>query len=223
MKKISVVIPVLNEDGVIGSLLSQLTRNDSFLEIIVVDGGSTDATGDKVREFHGVKWLQAEAGRAKQMNYGAAMATGDILWFLHADSNVPENSAALVTQAMAHSPVGGSFFLKLDQEHLWLDVFSKLSRLNMSIFTYGDQGIFVRRDTFKELNGFKEIPIMEDLDLVRRIKKKGSFTKLPHAVSTSARRFMKNGVVRQELKNVLLVLGYYAGISPYYLARYYRS
>ena len=223
MKKISVIIPVLNERRVIGDLLLELTRNGSFFEVITVDGGSTDATGEIVSGFHNVRWLETTAGRARQMNHGAMAATGDILWFLHADSRIPADSAALIREALGDKNIAGSFFLRFDREHFWLDLFSKISRLNMSVFTYGDQGIFIKRDAFESLEGFREIPIMEDLDFVRRIKRKGSFTKLPHAVRTSARRFMKNGIVRQEVKNIILVLGYYLGVPPRFLAKYYRS
>ena len=223
MKKISVIIPVLNEETTIGGLLDCLAAERTDLEIIVVDGGSTDNTEKLIRSYVNVVFLEAEKGRACQMNAGASVASGEILWFLHADSLIHARSLDLIRKEMSNGMGGGSFYLQFDKRNILYSFFSTMSRINLSIFTYGDQGIFISKTLFFQLNGFKIIPIMEDIDLVRRIKRRSRFKKLGVPVVTSARRFEKNGVVRQELKNVVLVLFYLMGVSPNSLARFYRD
>ena len=219
-KKISVIIPVLNEEETITWLLQDLALQEVDHEIIVVDGGSTDQTLTVLQRFD-VRVIRSEQGRANQMNVGASMAGGDILWFLHADSRVYKNSMEKIIETCEKGHQAGTFYLKFDKKGFWYSFYSKMSQINWSIFTYGDQGIFMTKELFISLKGYRSIPIMEDLDLVLRIKRKSKMEKLNLPVITSARRFEKNGVVWQELKNVVLVLLYLIGISPFFLKRYY--
>ncbi|MEM9340537.1 MAG: TIGR04283 family arsenosugar biosynthesis glycosyltransferase [Bacteroidota bacterium] len=219
-KFISVVIPTLNEELTIGHLLNDL-KNANELEIIVVDGGSDDRTVEVVNSYAGVQLLNSQPGRAVQLNMGATEAKGEFLWFLHADSRFEGGILNDLLIQIKKSKCSGSCFLKFDKSGFWYTLYSKFSKINWSIFTYGDQGIFVKRSLFLELGCYRQIPIMEDIDLVRRIRKRCHFQKLDLPVVTSARRFERNGVVRQELKNIALVFLYLLGISPYFLKRFY--
>ncbi len=222
MRKISVIIPALNEEKILDSLLKQLCSSSAYIEVIVVDGGSKDGTRDIVKNYPKVNLITSDKGRAIQMNKGAKFATGEILWFLHADSIVITQAGQLIDEELENHTVAGSFYLKFNKNNFWLNLYSWMSRANCTIFTYGDQGIFLHKHVFDALGGFKDIPIMEDLDLVRRLKRIGYFSKLPYPVVTSARRFERNGMVYQEIKNLFLVMGYYLGLSPNFLARFYK-
>ena len=222
MRKISVIIPALNEEKMLDSLLQQLCSSPAYAEIIVVDGGSKDGTRDIINNYPKVNLITSDKGRAIQMNKGAKFASGEILWFLHADSTVVAQAGELIDGELDGRSVAGSFYLKFNKNNFWLNLYSWISRANCTIFTYGDQGIFLYKHVFDALGGFKDIPIMEDLDLVRRLKRTGYFSKLSYPVVTSARRFERNGMVRQEIKNLFLVMGYYVGLSPNFLARFYK-
>ena len=204
----------------IGNLLKELTISND-LEIIVVDGGSKDRTAQVVSTYGGVQILESLKGRAIQLNTGALQAKGELLWFLHADSRFEANTLRRLLVQIMKSDCSGSCFLKFDKKGFWYNLYSEFSKLNWSVFTYGDQGIFVKKSLFLELGCYRQIPIMEDIDLVRRIRRKCTFKKLDLPIITSARRFEQNGVVRQELKNITLVLLYLLGVSPYFLKRFY--
>lgn len=206
----------------IGRLLEQLSGTPFSFEIIVVDGGSHDGTRAIVDHYTAVKWISSPPGRAIQMNTGAASATGGILWFLHADSSISMKAGDLISGGLNSQAVAGSFYLQFDRHNFWLGFYSQVSKFNCSIFTYGDQGIFVKKEVFDAVGGFKDIPIMEDLDFVRRVKKIGKFNKLTYPVITSARRFEKHGFVKQEIRNALLVFAYCIGISTRFLAKFYK-
>lgn len=222
MGNISVVIPTLNEEKFIGSLLDQLQVCTSVAEIIVSDGGSTDTTEHIANQYEKVKYVKAPKGRATQMNAGAAYAKNDFLLFLHADSEVDVNGIQSIIPTLSNDTQAGSFYLAFDDAGFWLNLYSRISKSDWTIFTYGDQGLFIRKELFDKVNGFREIPIMEDLDIVRRVKRHGKFKKINFPVTTCARRFNKNGVVLQQLKNVGLVSLYYLGVSPVWLSKFYR-
>ncbi len=222
MSKISVVIPTLNEEKYIGPLLEQLQAIPEVTEIIVSDGGSIDNTQQIVTGFAKCTWIESMTGRAMQMNTGARKATSSVLLFLHADSRVDVNGMKKIPQTLLDKVGAGSFYLSFDCTGFWLNIYSGFSKFNWTIFTYGDQGLFIKRDLFEKIGGFKEIPIMEDLDIIRRIKRHTRFQKINFPITTCARRFKKHGVVFQQLKNIWLVSLFYLGVSPNWLSRFYR-
>ena len=221
-KMISVVIPVLNESKTIGSCLSRLSKQIEHHEIVVIDGGSQDSTLDIVRSFPNVKHVYSSMGRGIQMNRGARIAKGDILLFLHADTHLPPRALDKIESLMEQTGiVAGSFALSFDDSSLFLRLYSLFSRINHILFTYGDQGLFMARLAFESIGGFREIPIMEDVEIQKRLRCLGRFVKVRSPVRTSARRFLLNGIVKQQLINIWLVFLYHAGISPFRLKRIY--
>ena len=218
---ISVIIPTLNESLHIERLVNSLMGSSLIKQIIVVDGGSTDETVQIVQRIENALLIQTKAGRAIQMNEGAKVASFPFLLFLHADSYLSKSTLDYLDHATSES-LTGAFSLKFDSDKLILNFYAWFSKRNWTLTTYGDQGLFVNRVLFEELNGFNEIPLFEDIDLVRRIKRKTSFKKFPVAIITSSRRFEKNGSLKQQLVNIALVTAYYLKISPHFLRRYYR-
>jgi rSAM/selenodomain-associated transferase 2 len=221
---VSVIVPTLNEESVLGATLRQ-ARQPGVYEIIVVDGGSTDATRAIAADFAD-RVLSAPQGRAAQMNAGAAHASSDILLFLHADTLVPEHFAQAVIDACTRpGVVGGRFDVDLQPSSplLWLtgELMNRRSRLTGT--ATGDQAIFIRREVFEQLGGYADIPLMEDIDLSRRMKRAGQIACLHERVITSARRWQKNGVVRTILTMWMLRALYFFGASPARLRRVYRN
>ena len=220
--RISVIIPVLNEEKNIAATLQQLRRLNPD-ELIVVDGGSNDRTRDVCRGF-GVHLCETPSGRARQMNFGAQRAFGDVLLFLHADTRLPPTAFADIRSALEdRRVVGGRFDLQLDAARPMLELigFMISLRSRISKVATGDQAIFVRREIFVELGGYPDIPLMEDVAFSRALKRRGAVACLRSRVTTSARRWEQEGVWGTILKMWLLKSLYLAGISPAYLKRYY--
>jgi len=220
--RISVIMPVLNEERTITSALEHLTEAE-FDEIIVVDGGSTDATRRLCAE-HGIEPLLTQRGRAMQMNEGARRASGDILLFLHADTRLPGSAAEEIRDAMNDpSVVGGRFDVKLDRSGpLFRLVGALISwRSRFTRVSTGDQAIFVRRESFHKLGGYPEIPLMEDVAFARALKQAGEVACLKSRVTTSARRWENEGLWRTVLKMWILKALYLVGVSPVRLKRFY--
>ena len=221
---LSIIIPVLNEAAIIRSILSPLL-NDLGIEIIVVDGGSRDNTFELAQQ-EGVRViLSSQTGRANQMNAGAAIATGDILLFLHADTQLPSDYLHIVKDTLARpKAIAGAFELAIDADNKSLRWVEKMVKWRSRWFSlpYGDQAIFLTRTVFEKIGGFADLPIMEDFELIQRLKKQGKIAIAPAAVLTSSRRWQKLGVFKTTLINQLIILGYYFGIPPKRLRRLYE-
>ena len=220
---ISVIIPALNEAENILQTIESVRQQDQAAEIIVVDGGSIDGTRELAQPYAQV--IDSPRGRAVQMNAGARAATGEVLLFLHGDSRVAPGALAKMQQTLDNPRiVGGSFTLVFDSDNFWLRFYAFCSTIDCVCFRYGDQGIFVRRAIFAQLQGYAEIPLMEDIDLMRRLPRYGRRVLVRnYPVTTSARRFVEHGIVRQEALNVALVTAWFLGVKPRTLAKWYAA
>ena len=228
---ISVIIPTLNEAQHLAATIAQVQAAASQpLEIIVVDGGSQDGTIEIARSLNCLV-LQSCIGRAAQMNAGANSATGEILLFLHADTQLPKQFDRFVLETLEQPwVIAGAFDLTIAKPKEFLQKLGlQLIELGVKLrsrfcqLPYGDQAIFLRAKTFRDLGGFPEIPIMEDFVLMRRIRKLGKVAIAPASVLTSARRWQKLGVLKTTLINQAIILGFYAGIDPERLRQWYRK
>jgi rSAM/selenodomain-associated transferase 2 len=221
---ISVIIPTLNEADYLAKTLAPL-RAEPNLELIVADGGSLDGTTD-IAQSLGAMVIRGKPGRGRQLNGGAATASGEILLFLHADTILPADFGAAVRRCLT-SPavVAGAFRLGIDGANWSLRLIETLAnwRARQMRMPYGDQALFLRRSTFSRLGGFPEQEIMEDFELVRRLRKLGRIEMLELTASTSDRRWRTLGVARTTLINQAVIIGYLLGRSPYSLASWYRS
>ena len=222
MTKISIIMPVLNEAELVERSLAAIEKTPD-LEIVVVDGGSQDGTVELAKAAN-VKVFSAPAGRARQMNAGAAAATGEILLFLHADTRLPAGFEMLVHQSLERpGSVAGAFRLQIDGSmpclraiELGVNWRSRLLGL-----PYGDQAIFLPATVFKEIGGFPDLPIMEDFELIGRLKRRGRIAIAPARAITSARRWQKLGIWKTTAINQLAIAAYLLGVSPHRIARWY--
>lgn len=221
---ISIVMPVYNEEAIIAESLGRLARLKGDFEVIVVDGGSTDRTAEIAASA--AKVLRGAKGRGNQMNLGAANAAGDTLLFLHADTMLPDTAIGDIEKALADREVaGGTFSKRYDSNHPLLRPARYYTYTNFHIFGLisGDQGIFVRRDAFNQVGGFPDAPIMEEFDLVRKLRSVGRLVFLPAEVVVSSRRFQKLGVARVYLTMLRCVILYRLGVSPERIAAVYKD
>ncbi|MBN4080064.1 TIGR04283 family arsenosugar biosynthesis glycosyltransferase [Beggiatoa alba] len=224
MASLSIIIPTLNEAASIYKTLSRLrVLKSKGHEIIIVDGGSTDKTLSICKQFTD-KIFVSEKGRAMQMNLGAKLARNDILVFLHADTLLPDNVDMLISQALKHSrKQWGRFNIKLSGAQLVLRVIEVLINIRsfLSGIATGDQTIFVTKGLFKRINGFREIPLMEDIELSKSLKRYSRPLCLNAAVITSSRRWETNGYFKTILLMWKLRLLYFLGVSPKQLVKLY--
>jgi len=221
---LSVIVPTLDEAEALPAALAA-ARQPGVTEIIVVDGGSRDGTLALARTLAD-RVLETARGRARQMNAGAAVARGDVLLFLHADTRLPAGYAQAVARALADPRVvGGRFDVRLDATGLAYRVVGRLIsvRSRVTRVATGDQAIFIRRAVFARLGGYPAVPLMEDVALSRALKRAGRVACLGETVVTSARRWQRHGVARTVLLMWALRAAYYAGVSPARLARIYRD
>ncbi|MGI4762285.1 MAG: TIGR04283 family arsenosugar biosynthesis glycosyltransferase [Janthinobacterium lividum] len=223
---ISIIIPTFNEAEAIVSLLSYLRQapaGAAGAELLVVDGGSTDATTSLARQAGATVLLAPRKGRAAQLNYGAQHARGELLYFLHADSYPPADFLAHLRQASAQGYAAGCYRLAFDHPHWFLRFSAWCTRLPLTVVRFGDQSLFVRRDLFVRLGGYREdLLLLEDQDIVHRLRARGAFRVLPHAVTTSARKYLANGVFRLQGIFTLIVGLYWLGVSQRRLGQLYR-
>ena len=216
---ISIIIPVLNEAASIEAFLRALPAG---AELVLVDGGSDDATVELATPFvHQI--VHSDRGRAKQMNVGADIATGQVLVFLHADTSLPEYFLEEIDLFVNSEHLWGRFDVRLDSSKLVFRVIEAMMnmRSRLTAIATGDQTLFVQAETFHELGGYKDIPLMEDVEFSKRLKSYSHPFCSHHRVKTSARRWLKNGVVRTILLMWWLRLKYFFGVSPEKLATEY--
>lgn len=224
--RISIVIPALNEAGGIAATLGALqTLRAQGHELIVVDGGSEDDTIDHAAPLCD-KLLTAPRGRARQMNAGARVASGDVLWFLHADTLAPPRAAGDLLTALSRPGCDwGRFDVRLSGRRPLLRVVEAAMNLRSrwSGIATGDQGLFVRRALFERLGGFPDIPLMEDVAFSRLLKQQGAPACLSTRLLTSSRRWEEYGMLRTVFLMWRLRFAYWRGVSPRQLHAWYRQ
>ncbi|MDH5601440.1 MAG: TIGR04283 family arsenosugar biosynthesis glycosyltransferase [Gammaproteobacteria bacterium] len=222
---VSIIIPVLNEESSIKNLLQQLQPyRQQGHEVIVVDGGSNDDSVS-ISKLLADKVIHSEPGRAIQMNNGVAQAKSDILWFLHADTVLPLNTIEKILFYLnEESHAWGRFNVKLSGSHFLFRLIEKMINLRscLSSIATGDQGIFVKREVFERVGGYSNLPLMEDIELSKKLKKISLAVCAKETLVTSSRRWEKKGILRTVFLMWRLRLLYWLGISADKLARQYR-
>lgn len=235
MNKISIIIPMLNEADNISNLLNHLLQNSSkenISEIIVVDGGSNDGSIKIVTNFFKKKsrfplekkycLVKTSKGRAKQMNLGSEFATGNILYFLHADSFPPKHFDKLIIEQIKKNKKAGCFRMKFNSNHLWLKLAGQLTRLPFKSCRGGDQSQFITKTLFNTIGGFNEdFKIYEDNDLISRLYAKNEFVVIQKWLTTSPRCYNTNGIWRLQFHYWTIHLKKWFGASPNDLNQYY--
>ncbi len=220
---ISIIIPTLNEASCVAETIRGL-RAQPPLEIIIADGGSTDGTQAAAAEAG--RFVIAPRGRASQMNAGAAHARGDVLLFLHADCSLESGALAQAEKALTRPGVAaGCFTMRVQASGMlyrWID-FVANARVRLTGICYGDQGLFLRRDVFKELGGFPPVRFLEDVALSRRLCRRGRIAVAPACIGVSARRWQRSGIMRQTVRNWMLLSLAAAGVHPNWLASFYPA
>ncbi len=219
---ISIIVPALNEAHSIGATLDAVSRLSVRAEVIVVDGGSEDDTRE-IAAGYGAQIIGSARGRGAQMHSGACAAQGSVFWFLHADTIVPAGAIKLIVEALRDPKVVvGNFDVRFDGKggaaRLMTWLYPQLRRLGLC---YGDSAIFVRREAYEQAGGFKSLPIFEDLDLLRGLRKLGRMVHVPGTVVTSSRRFEGRSFVLMFGRWVAMQVLFWLGVRPRMLGRFY--
>jgi rSAM/selenodomain-associated transferase 2 len=222
---VSVVIPVLDDlDSLTRTLKEFQAAKTCPDEIIVIDGGCDSHCARLALQHHCV-YLRTRPGRGHQLHAGARCASGDIIWFLHADTHPPVSALALIRDQIAAGAVGGYFRFRFAGKQTW---YKRLLAWLINVRTrfgvpYGDQGLFIRRSRYAAMGGFPDAPLFEEVSLVKAARRDGRFVEIDQPIGVSPRRWEQDGWLRRTLANRLLALGYILGISPETLARRYRT
>jgi rSAM/selenodomain-associated transferase 2 len=227
--KISLIIPVFNEASIVEDYLLKIPIRPD-LEVIIIDGQSDDETVilcEKIQlKFKPKIVISPLKGRANQLNFGASLALGEILCFLHLDSQLPLDYFSQIEELLSRPrAIAGAFSLAIDAPQISFRWLEKLVDWRSRFFSlpYGDQGLFLKTSVFKTMGGFAPMPIMEDYEFVQRLKKRGTIHISQASVLTSSRRWQKLGILKTTLINQGMILGYYLKIDPENLASWYRN
>ena len=223
-KLISIIIPAFNEAGINETISGIRKQSFENYEIIVVDGKENGSTINIINDPKTLKII-SERGRARQMNAGAKAASGDILIFLHSDTYLPDNALVLIHKTILSGFKAGAFDLKIQTSKIILKIISKTISLRARIMRipYGDQALFFKKDFFDQLGGYKEIPLMEDIEIMQRLKKRNEkIFIIPKTVSTSDRRWLNEGLFYVIIRNPILSSLYYLGVPAEKLAKFYK-
>ena len=219
-----VIIPTYNEAGNIARLVAELRRYAPQAQVLVVDAHSPDGTADAARHAGATVLPAPQPGRAAQMNHGAAHATGELLYFVHADVRLHPDFVATITQAVADGYAAGCFRFRFDSRHPLLRINSYGTRFKGIMSRGGDQTLFITRALFGQLGGFDErFVIMEDFEIIQRIRQVARFFIAPHAVTVSARKYETNSWLRVQLANLTAFSLFFLKASPVRIARTYKA
>jgi rSAM/selenodomain-associated transferase 2 len=227
--EISVIIPTFNEELTIEKTLEALSRLQNVSEVIIVDGGSADRTVEIIENFQRIKNLKlikfGVANRGRQLHEGTLHAAGDIFWFIHADSRPVQGSGRQIKALMRYKEVvGGNFNVVFSGASRWARfltwLYPHLRAINLA---YGDSAIFARRETYERIKGYKPLPLFEDVDLYKRLQKRGRFIYVNLPITTSSRRFENRSFVWTFLKWSILQGLYWIGFPPRLLAKSYKQ
>jgi rSAM/selenodomain-associated transferase 2 len=224
---ISVIIPTYKEEGHIGTTVQYLLAQDTdhhIHEIIVADAASPDATAQEAKKAGAIVVSAPKKGRAAQMNLGASLATGDVLYFLHADTLPPWGFTHDIFNALKGGNQSGCFRLRFDVNHWFLKANCWFTRFNANALRFGDQSLFAEVATFKALGGFKEqMVVLEDQEIIKRLKRNGKFKVVKKAVTTSARKYLANGIYKTQAIFFLIYFMYRLGCSQQKLVNTYQK
>jgi rSAM/selenodomain-associated transferase 2 len=227
MTKISIIIPILNEAENIANLLKYLitiSSKKNISEIIVVDGGSSDNSVPVVSEFKKVTLLHSEKGRAKQMNFGAKQAIGNVLYFLHADSFPPQEFDNLIVDEVEKGHLAGCFKMTFNSNHWWLKFISWFTKFSWPICRGGDQSLFIKKSLFNDIGDFDESYIIyEDNILTKKLYDLKQFKVIQKPIITSARKYEKHGILKLQYHFFVIHLKHSFGASAETLHKYYQT
>lgn len=227
--KLSVIIPTFNEEETIVKTLDAISRLLNVDEIIIVDGGSVDKTVEKIESYGKIKETKLvrikEHNRGKQLHEGTKFADGDIFWFIHADTRPKQGSGRRIKKSMRYEDVvGGNFEIIFSGDKFWARFLTWLYPQLISLgLVYGDSAFFVRRTVYEKIGGFREYPIFEDVELYKRLKKRGRFVQIHLPVTTSSRRFDDHSFIWTFTKWSIRQGLYWLGVSPKMLGKTYKQ